>query len=194
MSRLTAEPEDREDTAIDGRRFRDVMGHFCTGVVIVAASGEDGPAGFACQSFSALSLDPPLVLFCPARTSRTWPVIERAGRFTVNVLAESQRPVSEVFGRSGPDKFTGTDWARTPHGTPLLNRAAAWAECSVRQVHAAGDHYIVVGRVTDLGTHGDQRPLLFHRGTYTGVTPGHVPGPARLPETLADPFLTGDWF
>src|SRR5581483_9036169 len=107
---------------VDARAFRHALGHFCTGVTVVAAVGSDGePVGFACQSFAALSLDPPLILFCPGKTSRTWPEIERARSFCVNVLSHDQRDVSMVFGRAGSDKFAAVDWFPAPSGAPVLN-------------------------------------------------------------------------
>ena len=153
--------------ALDPARFRSVLGHFCTGVAVVTACDGDEPVGFACQSFAALSLDPPLVLFCPARTSRTWPVIERAGRFAVNVLSGEQRDVSVTFGARGADKFASVDWTRAPSGAPLLTGALTWIDCALDAVHEAGDHHVVIGRVTALGEVSDAQPLLFYRGRYT---------------------------
>ena len=95
------------DAFTDKARFRQVLGHFCTGVTVITTCGPNGPAGFACQAFAALSLDPPLVLFCPSRTSATWPVIERAGRFCANVLADGQQELARRFGTRGADKFAG---------------------------------------------------------------------------------------
>ncbi|WP_199431803.1 3-hydroxy-9,10-secoandrosta-1,3,5(10)-triene-9,17-dione monooxygenase reductase subunit [Qaidamihabitans albus] len=159
----------------DSARFRSVLGHFCTGVAVV--TGHDGrePVGFACQSFAALSLDPPLVLFCPGRKSRTWPVIERTGHFAVNVLAGDQQEVSAAFGARGADKFGSVDWSRAPSGSPLLAGALTWIDCAIDAVHEAGDHYVVIGRVTALGEVSDERPLLFFRGGYT-VTEDRSPG------------------
>ncbi|MBO2463533.1 3-hydroxy-9,10-secoandrosta-1,3,5(10)-triene-9,17-dione monooxygenase reductase subunit [Actinomadura violacea] len=187
MSHPTDLALDPADTAT----FRHVLGHFCTGVVVVTAMDGDSPAGFACQSFSALSLDPPLVLFCPASTSRTWPVIERAGHFAVNVLAHSQREVSTVFGRSRPDKFTATGWRLSPGGAPVLDSVPAWLDCILEAVHDGGDHVIAVGRVTALGTGPSDRPLLFYRGGYT------VTESAPVPTVPHEEFITwvrpGDW-
>ena len=151
---------------IDQTEFRSVLGHFCTGVTVVTGRDGDVLAGFACQSFAALSLDPPLVLFCPSRTSRTWPVLAAAGRFAVNVLAEHQEDVSAVFGARGEDKFASVDWQPGPSGAPLIEGALTWIDCELEAVHEAGDHYVVIGRVTALGAASDVRPLLFHRGRY----------------------------
>jgi 3-hydroxy-9,10-secoandrosta-1,3,5(10)-triene-9,17-dione monooxygenase reductase component len=169
--------------------FRDALGHFCTGVTVVTAATPDGPVGFACQAFAAVSLEPPLVLFCPTRTSNTWPTISAAGAFCVNVLARSQAGVSAVFGSRGVlDRFAGVRWSTAPGGAPVLVDALTWVEASVDTVHDAGDHYVVVGRVTSVGASNDERPLLFHRGRYTSTEP-----PLSPPE----PWLTwshpDDW-
>src|SRR5581483_11960127 len=103
-------------TAVDPTHFRRTLGHVCTGVTVIAAMAGDEPVGFACQSFAALSLDPPLVLFCPTKTSRTWPAIETAGTFCVNILAHNQQDVSAVFGRAGEDKFSACEWSPAPSG------------------------------------------------------------------------------
>lgn len=158
-----------EDAAIDSKRFRQVLGHFCTGVTVITAAGEDRPVGFACQSFSALSLDPPLVLFCPGRNSRSWPLIERSGHFCVNVLADAQREVSTVFGKGGADKFADVGWSPAPSGSPVLDDVVTWVDCAIETVHEAGDHLVVIGRVHALGDHHGERPLLFYRGAYTGI-------------------------
>ncbi|MPY96446.1 MAG: monooxygenase [Actinophytocola sp.] len=180
---------------LDPGRFRRVLGHFCTGVTVVTGAGPDGPVGFACQSFAALSLDPPLVLFCPGKGSRAWPVIEASGAFAVNVLGDAQRDVSTVFGSRGADKFASVDWTPAGSGAPLLDGSLTWIDCAVDAVHDAGDHYIVVGRVLSLGDTGSDRPLLFYQGSYTSIAPEEMqPTPAR--ERL-DAFLTwpcgDDW-
>ena len=177
----------------EAQLFRQVLGHFCTGVTVITTVDEGGPAGFACQSFAALSLDPPLVLFCPSRSSATWPRIARAGHFCANVLAAGQEELARVFGTSGADKFTGVPWSPSPSGAPVLAGALTWVDCTVEAVHEAGDHHVVLGRVTGLGACGPGRPLLFYRGRY-GVT---ATEPAdRLPE-IVDTLLAwprhADW-
>ena len=116
----------------DSRQFRTAMGQFCTGVtVITTLDADEKPVGFACQSFTALSLDPPLVVFCPMKTSRSWPVIETAGKFVVNVLSNRQQEVSSTFGAPGDDKFKSIEWDRSPLGLPVLRHSLTWVECEI---------------------------------------------------------------
>lgn len=151
---------------VDTRDFRSVLGHFCTGVTVIAGLDGDDPAGLACQSFSSLSLDPPLVLFCPGRTSKSWPRIRRGGRFSVNVLAEDQRDVCEAFGSSTGTKFGSVGWHLTSAGAVVIDGVLAWLDCSIERVHDGGDHEIVIGRVRELRIERDHRPLLFYRGGH----------------------------
>ena len=151
---------------VDPGAMREVLGHFASGVTVVTALTADGPAGFTCQSFSSLSLDPPLVAFAPARSSQTWPALRAIGRFCVNVLAEGQGAVSQNFARSGVDKFAGVTWSPSVHGSPVLDGVVAWIDGELWAEYDGGDHSIVVARVLDLGADPDRRPLLFHRGAY----------------------------
>jgi 3-hydroxy-9,10-secoandrosta-1,3,5(10)-triene-9,17-dione monooxygenase reductase component len=151
---------------VDPRVMRDVLGHFASGVTVVTAVTDEGAIGFTCQSFSSLSLDPPLVAFGPARTSRTWSRLREIGRFCVNVLAEGQDAVSQNFARSGVDRFAGVPWTPSPHGNPVLEGVVAWIDAELWAEYDGGDHTIAVARVLDLGAHPDRRPLLFHRGSY----------------------------
>ncbi|WP_324275067.1 flavin reductase family protein [Blastococcus brunescens] len=113
---------------VEPRVLREVLGHFASGVTVVTADTDDGPIGFTCQSFSSLSLDPPLIAFAPARTSRTWPRLREIGRFCVNVLAEGQDDVSQAFARSGADKFGEVSWTPSAHGSPVLAGVVAWID------------------------------------------------------------------
>ncbi|MFI6516167.1 flavin reductase family protein [Spirillospora sp. NPDC050679] len=161
---------------VDGEAMRRVLGAFAGGVVVVTAAHADGsgdgggePVGMACQSFSSLSLDPPLVVFCPAETSTTWPRIRAAGRFAVNVLAEDQRETCAAMARSGSGgggKFAGVPWRPAPGGSPLLDGALAWIEADIDRELPGGDHSVVIGRVTALGAGRDAGPLLFFRSRF----------------------------
>jgi 3-hydroxy-9,10-secoandrosta-1,3,5(10)-triene-9,17-dione monooxygenase reductase component len=181
------------DPDLGPARFRQVLGHFCTGVTVVTALDDGQPVGFACQAFAALSLDPPLVLFCPGRASGTWPRIARAGRFCVNVLADGQREVSRAFGTSGADKFAGVGWSPAPSGAPVLDGVLTWAACDIEAVHEAGDHLVVVGRVTQLGEPGADRPLLFYRGRYAVTAPTPPAEPPEVVDTLLAWPRHTDW-
>lgn len=158
--------------APDQRTFRDVLGHFCSGITIITTLEGEMPSGFACQSFTSLSIDPPLVLFCVSKSSSTGRTVRRVGRFVVNVLTESQRDMCDIFGRRGADKFSCADWSLSPGRSPILDGVLAWLDCSVAAVHDGGDHHIVVGAVESLAHGGGGEPLLFHRGSYlsTGRT------------------------
>lgn len=165
-------PFDPEWTAsFDAARFRQVLGHFPTGVTVVTASTPDGPVGLSIGSFSSLSLDPPLVLFCAGRTSTTWPRIRDAGAFCVNILAEDQEDICRVFAGRGTDKFSGIGWRPSLVGAPLLYGCLASLDCRVEATHVGGDHDIVVGRVVDLGLHRQGGPLVFFRGGYGRFAP-----------------------
>jgi 3-hydroxy-9,10-secoandrosta-1,3,5(10)-triene-9,17-dione monooxygenase reductase component len=160
---------------VDPGRMREVMGHFASGVTVVTADTPDGPLGFTCQSFSSLSLDPPLVCFAPARSSSTWPRLRAIGRFCVNVLAEGQDALSRSFARSGGDKFAGVPWTPSRHGSPVLSGVVAWIDTELWAEYDGGDHTIVAAKVLDLGAHPGRRPLLYHRGGY-GLLDGGVQG------------------
>jgi 3-hydroxy-9,10-secoandrosta-1,3,5(10)-triene-9,17-dione monooxygenase reductase component len=161
---------------VDPRVMREVLGHFASGVTVVTATTGTGPIGFTCQSFSSLSLDPPLVVIAPARTSTTWPRLREIGRFCVNVLAEEQTELSQTFARSGTDKFAGVPWTRSRHGSPVLADVIAWIDCELWAEYDGGDHTLVAARVLDLGADPDRRPLLFHRGSYGLLDAGRAEG------------------
>lgn len=153
--------------SFDQARFRQIMGHFCTGVTIVTATDGDEPVGLTAQSFTSLSLDPPLILFCPGLSSSTWPRIKAAGSFCVNILGEQQEAVCRAFAVSGADKFSDVSW--TPSdvtGAPVLDDVLAWVDCTLEAEHDGGDHIIVVGRVVDLSLEQEGKPLLFYRGGF----------------------------
>ncbi len=153
-------------SSVDSTYFRHVLGHFASGITVVTSLDGDAPVGFACQSFASLSLDPPLVLFCPSNTSSSWPRIWQTGRFCVNVLAADQQEVCQAFAARGGDKFTDVRWSVSGNGTAILDDVLAWVDCTIQEVHEAGDHYVVIGRVEELHTQRQHRPLLFFRGDY----------------------------
>ncbi len=159
-------PADDPEALAKARHFRDVLGRFCTGVTVVTSMSGGEPVGMTCQSFSSVSLSPPLVLFCPARTSRAWPLIQRAGFFCVNLLSREQEHLSNGFATKGADKFAGVGWSPAKTGAPLLDGVLGHVDCTIQAVHEAGDHYIVIGKVQDLGFGDADDPLLFFKGSY----------------------------
>jgi flavin reductase (DIM6/NTAB) family NADH-FMN oxidoreductase RutF len=154
---------DRPSGTFDESQFRHVLGSFATGVTVVTAMEEGVPVGFTCQSFTALSLEPPLVALAPAKSSTSWPKIAKAGAFCVNILAEDQADVCRAFAVSGGDKFAGLAWHTGATGAPVLEGTLAHVECRLGMIHDAGDHELVTGTVERLGI-GGGRPLIFYRG------------------------------
>ncbi len=152
-----------------GDDFRHVLGHFATGVTIITAMDGDEPVGVAANSFTSVSLDPPLVLFCVGRTSTTWPRIERARRFAVNVLGEHQEELSRLFATRGVDRFAQTEWHAGVGGSPVLHDVLAYVDCEFWAEYDGGDHIIVVGQVLDLGITHNAGPLLFYQGQYVRI-------------------------
>jgi 3-hydroxy-9,10-secoandrosta-1,3,5(10)-triene-9,17-dione monooxygenase reductase component len=152
-------------TGLDQARFREVLGHFATGITIVTALEDGVPVGFSCQSFAALSLDPPMVVLAPARTSTSWPRIRAAGAFCVNILGEHQEAVCRAFAISGGDKFSGVGWRPGLTGAPVIDGSLAVVECQLGDIFDGGDHEIVTGLVVSLEV-GEGGPLIFYRGGF----------------------------
>lgn len=134
----------------------------------VTASTPSGPVGLAIGSFASVSLDPPLVGFFVASTSWGWSRTREAGRFCVNVLAADQEEVCRVFASRATDKFAGVGWEPSGGGSPRLEGALAWIDCTMEAVHATGDHDVCIGPVQALGAARERgrRPLVFLRGGY----------------------------
>lgn len=154
------------DAPFDSARFRQVLGHFPTGVSVVAGMYEGQAVGMAIGSFFSVSLEPPLVGFCAGRSSSTWPKLRDSGAFCISILANDQEEVARVFASRDPDKFSGIGWHRSPFGPPQIADALAWIDCSLQAAHEAGDHDIAVGAVRDLAVAREAEPLVFFRGGY----------------------------
>ncbi|WP_415840614.1 flavin reductase family protein, partial [Nocardiopsis rhodophaea] len=169
------EPSGGFEGDFDTRRLRDTLGRFATGVV--AITGRDAttgaPVGLAANSFTSVSLEPPLVSFCVAHTSSSWPVLRASHGQVVNILGADQEQACRQMAAKGGDKFTGLDIAPSPRGNPVLTGALAWLECDVETEHVAGDHLIVVARVGHLRLGDDARPgpLVFYGGSYGRFRP-----------------------
>jgi flavin reductase (DIM6/NTAB) family NADH-FMN oxidoreductase RutF len=154
---------------IEAAEFRQVLGDYPTGVSAITAMGADGqPIGMVVGTFSSVSLDPPLVGFLPDKNSSTWPRLEAAGRFCVNVLASDQLSVCRQLAGKGPDKFAEVEYTVSDHNLPVIAGALATIECALHSVTDAGDHYFVLGRVLRLEAAREADPMLFFRGRYGG--------------------------
>lgn len=155
----------------DANRFRQVLGHFPTGVTIVTGTADETPYGVTIGSFTSVSLDPPLVGFLPMESSISWQRIAASGRFCVNVLGADQGDLCWHFAKAPEDaRFEGQSWRPSPLGSPVLTGVIAWIDCTVEAVHEMGDHLFVLGRVHDLDSWDgpEPAPLLFFRGKLGG--------------------------
>lgn len=150
---------------VDPTIFRHVFGRLATGVTVIAANADDGPVGMAANSVASVSLEPPLVLFCPAKSSSTWPKIRAVGQFCVSVLAGDHVNLTRNFAAQGVDRFSDVAYDTGMAG-PALCGAVAWIDCSVDVEHDAGDHTIVVARVLTLEAAMHVEPLVFFGGSY----------------------------
>lgn len=152
--------------------LREVMSAYPTGVTVVAGSDADGsPYGLTVNSFTSVSLDPPLILVCIGHTSTSHARLAAAPAFTVNVLAAEQEEVARRFASEPSEgRFDDIAWQPSPSGAPLIEGAAAWLECSAYEVLSGGDHSIVIGRVERSGV-GERPALLFHRGRLGPTEP-----------------------
>jgi flavin reductase (DIM6/NTAB) family NADH-FMN oxidoreductase RutF len=156
-----------EMTALDGREFRDALGWFATGVTVITTRSNEGElVGFTANSFTSVSLDPPLVLFSLNRQAQSLAVFEGCAHFAVNILAEHQAELSSRFATASHDKWQGVTVETWESGCPILADALANFECEVHAVHDGGDHRIFLGRVLRMETRSDGQPLVFSRGGY----------------------------
>lgn len=165
-------PEPGGSKAVSEAGFREAAGHFATGVVVITGRDDVGPVGFTAQSFTSVSLDPPLISICPGLDVASWARMAPRGRFCVNVLADDQESVSRTFATKDLEKFEGIGYDDSAsEAGPVLDGVLAWFDCRVVDEHIAGDHRIVVARVEELGLGEQGRPLLFFRGGYAGIAP-----------------------
>ncbi|MEO5325243.1 flavin reductase [Mesorhizobium sp. CC13] len=150
----------------DARALRDAFGAFLTGVTVVTTVDDAGsPIGFTANSFTSVSLDPPLLLVCLAKTSRNYATLTRARGFGVNILSEGQKDVSNTFARPVEDRFAAVQWQAGPFGSPVFDAVAAWFDCAMHEVVDAGDHVILLGRVEGFDNSG-KTGLGYARGGY----------------------------
>jgi flavin reductase (DIM6/NTAB) family NADH-FMN oxidoreductase RutF len=151
---------------VDSARFRQVVGNFPTGVAVISAIHQGQPVGMTVASFTSVSLNPMLVGFFPDRSSTTWPKIRSSWNFCANVLADDQEPTGRIFASKAEDRFAGVAWHPAPSGSPILEGAAAWIDCTLYDILDTGDHWLAMGRVLAAGAAGEARPLVFWRSGY----------------------------
>lgn len=162
--------ESIQEPGVNIAEFRRALGAFVTGVTVVTTMQPDGsPRGFTANSFTSVSLDPPLILVCIAKTASSYPVFSQASHFAVSVLAEEQKSVSGVFASKAPDKFSQVAWHARVTGSPVMDGAAASFDCTTHEMVDAGDHIILIGRVLDF-IHTQSSPLGYCRGAYVNFS------------------------
>ncbi len=148
----------------DPKPFRNALGSFATGVTIVTCATENGPLGITANSFASVSLDPPLVLWSPARASRRFAAFEAAEHFAIHVLSEDQQDYCNIFASDGGN-FADLTWHQSDAGVPLIDGCLTRFECTRHAIHDGGDHAIIVGRVTDV-TVCEGKSLVFSGGSF----------------------------
>jgi 3-hydroxy-9,10-secoandrosta-1,3,5(10)-triene-9,17-dione monooxygenase reductase component len=154
---------------LDTRSFREAIGRFATGVAFVTAAPDGKPTGLIVNSLTSVSLEPPMISFCAARSSLTWSRMRRTGWFGVNVLRRQHERFVIRATPAGADRFAGLDWWLGRSGAPLLTDAITTLECEIVAEHPAGDHWIVIGRVDELCTSLSKDPLVFFDGAFGSV-------------------------
>ncbi len=156
----------------DSRTLRDAFGCFATGVTVITTQNAGGVRiGLTANSFTSVSLDPPLLLFCPANAASALPGIRDAGRFAVNILSEPSQSVADRFTRKNIDRFAEADWLEWD-GVPILADAKAAFACTLHADHDGGDHRIIVGRITRFGLNPARESLLYLHGRYRRLDVG----------------------
>ncbi len=165
---MAASPSPEYHSGSDPRSLRDALGNFATGVTVVTTmAAGDAPVGLTANSFTAVSLEPPLLLVCPSRSAATTSALEECEYFAINVLQKGQEELSNLFATKGTDRFAETEFETWDHDVPIIRDALASFECRKFAVHDGGDHLILVGEITRAryATHGE--PLLFYRSQYS---------------------------
>ncbi|MFC0180042.1 p-hydroxyphenylacetate 3-hydroxylase reductase component [Thorsellia kenyensis] len=158
-------------TIFDSKSFRRALGNFATGVVVVTAQDEDGnKVGMTVNSFTSVSLEPPLVLWCIDKRAGSLDVFKRAGHFAINILSADQIDISNTFARSKEDRFASIDYKEGIGKSLLISDVSAQFECELHEILEGGDHLILVGKVLNFNDFG-RVPLLYHQGAYASVFP-----------------------
>jgi len=152
---------------LTSEEFREVIGHFASGVTVVTVSVDGRPYGTTASAVTSLALEPPMLLVCMNRESETGRAMASAGSFAVNILGEDHEELSNLFAKKGADRFSATPWRVGVSGAPVLEEAIAYLDCNFEAEYPGGDHKIIVGRVLDLDMREGALPLLFYQGGYS---------------------------
>ena len=155
-------------SSLDIAHYKEVVGHYVTGVVVITASLPEGLAGFTCQTFGSLSLEPILVSFAAKSSGQSWSRVQRAEVIGINILSIEQEALARVFATTGIEKFNGVAWSAGPGGAPLLEGAVAHLEGRIAHRFSQGDHDIVVTAIDFVAAHPG-RPLAYYRGGFTEI-------------------------
>jgi flavin reductase (DIM6/NTAB) family NADH-FMN oxidoreductase RutF len=158
----------------DAARFRQVLGHFPTGVTVVTGLTAEGePGGLTVGSFTSVSLDPPMVGFLPGFSSTSWPQIAPSGAFCVNILSPDQGDMCWRFAKETEGRYEGVEWVPAPSGSPILPGVVGWIDCTIEATYEMGDHWFVLGRVEELHHEPDVvDAMIFFRGKVSGIRAG----------------------
>lgn len=169
------------DGTISSADYREIFGRLPTGVTAITGTPhDDKPLGFIVGTFQSLSMDPPLVAFSVDKSSSTWPWIRSLEEFTANILSTDQLPICKALSRKGPDKFDGLAYEKSPLGTPKFPASTAWIHCRVLHEIVAGDHYVVVGAITEM-ENGTGDALIFRGGKFGEFIQWEQPAPEPKP-------------
>lgn len=178
--------------SFDPKDFRRALGKFPTGVTVITTRGADGePIGMTASSFNTLSMDPALILWSIDKSAYSLDAFSKGKGFAINVLRHHQLELSNGFARRGEDKFAGVEISDCPNGAPLLPDTAAWFACTTWEIYEGGDHFIIVGEVTDYSYADNVSSLVFHNGRYA-VPATHPAGHPPIKSLEAHGFL-GDY-
>jgi flavin reductase (DIM6/NTAB) family NADH-FMN oxidoreductase RutF len=159
-------------TSLDIAELRQTLGSYATGVTVVTTLDSEGePKGFTANSFTSVSLDPPLVLVCIGKGAACYPAFTSTAQFGVNILCQDQDHVSSRFASRSADKFADIAWVSRITGSPVFPDSVAWLDCQLHDRLEAGDHLILIGRVLSFGYSPEKQPLGYHRGSYIAFGP-----------------------
>ncbi len=156
-------------SSLEIAHYKEVVGHYVTGVVAVTASTPDGLAGFTCQTFGSLSLEPILVSFAARSVGESWSRVKNAESIGINILSSEQEALARVFATTGIDKFNGVGWSVGPEGAPMLDGAIAHLEGRISQLCTYGDHDIAIVAIDYVAAHPGT-PLVYYRGGFAELT------------------------